>query len=354
MHGRVTLATLAAALLFAAPASADAALREPRRQPGRRGRRRAPATARRRSPLPGWTVEPAAHRRRLRRARRSRPTEDGDATGRRRELLRGRAGRRRQHGVAGDRRQSARRAEIDAGGVTGDAVGADRRLREPGGQGDGLGAAARRRRGGDRPADGAPGRHGRPSARASRTCSRARRPVAIPLDTRKILVTITATRTAGQYNDGYVDNVSFSLRRAAGGGQERRRAAGLSGTVLVKVRAGKFVSLDAVGAQERRRGRRAQGQGRDHPRRRRQGDLLRRHLQALPVRRDHDADPERDARLLQAGAGGGRQAQDAQAVGRRQGQVPHQGQVQRGDRPRHQVARPGHVHVDQDLVRRAA
>ena len=40
------------------------------------------------------------------------------------------------------------------------------------------------------------------------------------------------------------------------------------------------------------------------------------------------------------------EAQDPQAVGRRQGQVPHQGPVQRGHRPRHQVARPGHLHHD--------
>ena len=36
---------------------------------------------------------------------------------------------------------------------------------------------------------------------------------------------------------------------------------------------------------------------------------------------------------------GGHQAEDAPAVGRRQGQVPHQGPLQRGHRPRHQVAR---------------
>ena len=35
--------------------------------------------------------------------------------------------------------------------------------------------------------------------------------VSIPLDTRLIAITITTTRTSGQYNDGYVDNVSFSF-----------------------------------------------------------------------------------------------------------------------------------------------
>ena len=38
----------------------------------------------------------------------------------------------------------------------------------------------------------------------------------------------------------------------------------------------------------------------------------------------------------------------AQAVGRRQGQVPHQGPLRRGHGPRHEVARPGHLH-DHDV-----
>ncbi|MDA0167367.1 hypothetical protein OM076_44320 [Solirubrobacter ginsenosidimutans] len=69
--------------------------------------------------------------------------------------------------------------------------------------------------------------------------------VSIPLDTRLIAVTITTTRTAGQYNDGYVDNVSFSF----GGSPVAGKSVGarpVSGTVLVRVPgSSKFASLDA-------------------------------------------------------------------------------------------------------------
>ena len=42
------------------------------------------------------------------------------------------------------------------------------------------------------------------------------------------------------------------------------------------------------------------------------------------------------------------EAEVAQAVGRRQGQVPHQGPLRRGHRPRHELARPGHLHDHAD------
>jgi hypothetical protein len=66
--------------------------------------------------------------------------------------------------------------------------------------------------------------------------------VSIPLATRAIRIAITATRTAGLYNDGYADNISFSF----GGTPVAGRSVGaqpVSGTVLVKVR-GKFVPLE--------------------------------------------------------------------------------------------------------------
>ena len=51
------------------------------------------------------------------------------------------------------------------------------------------------------------------------------------------------------------------------------------------------------------------------------------------------------------GAGGrAEEAQEAQALGRRQGRVPHRGQVQRRDRPRHAVAGGGHVREDHTKV----
>ena len=59
----------------------------------------------------------------------------------------------------------------------------------------------------------------------------------------------------------------------------------------------------------------------------------------------------REARRLQVGQGArrGHQAEEAPAVGRRQGEVPHQGPLQRGHRARHQVAGRGHLrrHADQ-------
>ena len=84
--------------------------------------------------------------------------------------------------------------------------------------------------------------------------------------------------------------------------------------------------------------------------------VLRRPVQRHPDRRHHRPDAEREAHGLPEGqeaarARRGQEAEDPQAVGRRQGQVPHQGPVQRGDRARHQVARPGHLHDDADARR---
>ena len=131
-----------------------------------------------------------------------------------------------------------------------------------------------------------------------------------------------------------------------------RRPRRSSGKVLVKVPgSGKFVPLDASRDQDRRRGRRAQGRGRDHARRRRQG---RRSSTASssspsPAGSPRSRSPRRSTACAKAqGRRGREEAQDAQALGRRQGQVPHQRQVQRRHRPRHQVARPGHLHGHDD------
>ena len=59
----------------------------------------------------------------------------------------------------------------------------------------------------------------------------------------------------------------------------------------------------------------------------------------VPVAQADDAHADRAARLpARQGARGAEEAQVAQAVGRRQGQVPHQGPLRGGDRPRHAVA----------------
>ena len=59
-----------------------------------------------------------------------------------------------------------------------------------------------------------------------------------------------------------------------------------------------------------------------------------------PQARARRSRPARSARAPGAAA----KKQDAQALGRRQGQVPHPRPVQRGHRPRHQLARPGLLH----------
>ena len=65
---------------------------------------------------------------------------------------------------------------------------------------------------------------------------------AVPAGTRSIRVTIVATRTAGSYNDGYADNVSLSLVGPPVAGQSVG-AKVVSGTVLVRV-GGRFVPLE--------------------------------------------------------------------------------------------------------------
>jgi hypothetical protein len=69
--------------------------------------------------------------------------------------------------------------------------------------------------------------------------------VSIPLDTRLIVVTITATRSAGQYNDGYVDDVSFSFGGGAPVAGKSVGARKVGGTVLVRAPGSStFVPLD--------------------------------------------------------------------------------------------------------------
>ncbi len=75
------------------------------------------------------------------------------------------------------------------------------------------------------------------------------------------------------------------------------------------------------------------------------------HLQGQAGRRDHRAAARRGARevpLRQGGGGQEEEAQDAQAVGRRLRQLPHARPVQRGDRPRHPLARARLLWQDAD------
>ena len=68
----------------------------------------------------------------------------------------------------------------------------------------------------------------------------------------------------------------------------------------------------------------------------------------LTLTREADGLPEGQEVLRERGR---QEAQDAQVVGRRQGQVQDQGPVLGGHRARHQVARPGHLHHDADARR---
>ena len=233
MHGRVSLATLAAALLLAAPASCGPSLREPRRQPGRRGR-----PGRGRQLDAGCRCRAGRSSRRSPRSHTARPasstTEDGTRLGG--GATSSPAGRTATVNAATQVIDVSRGGARDRPGRRHrDAVGADRRLREPGRQRDRLGAAARRGRDGDRAADGAPGRRRRPSARASRTCCRETASVVDPArhardprhDHRNADRRAVQRRLRRQRQ--------LQLRRPAGGGQERRRAGRCRGTVLVKV-----------------------------------------------------------------------------------------------------------------------
>ena len=137
---------------------------------------------------------------------------------------------------------------------------------------------------------------------------------------------------------------------------ERRREAG--GTVLVAPAGHEDVRAARrhEGHHERLRGRHPQGSRDadvDPEGRRAAGDrqVLRRHVQR---QRSRAASPTltlsekltgcKQAKKTDARAAAAKK-KTPQAVGQRQGQVPHHGPVQRGDRPRHDLARPGHLHA---------
>ena len=170
----------------------------------------------------------------------------------------------------------------------------------------------------------------------------------VPAGTRSIRVTITATRAQGNFNDGYVDNVALSLTGPPVAGQSVG-AKVVSGTVLVRS-GGQFVPLTPTllrnGAEiDARRGAveitRADGGVAKFY------DGMFKLSQSGGIT---DAHPVGGARLLAARRRprGAEETQAPQAVGRRQGQVPHQGPLRRRDRARHQVARVRHLHLDDD------
>jgi hypothetical protein len=237
MHGRVSLATLAAALLLAAPAHADLPSGNIVVNPGAEAAPGAPDSSTQ-APPPGWTLSgpftAVAYG-----APSFLTTDDGARLGGGANFFAG--------GPDGDVNTASQVIDVSAGaaeiqkGVTGTLSAV---LGGYAGQDDNATVSAE-------PLDAA----GTPIAPPTTlpAVSQAERQgvtdllprsaqVSIPLDTRAIRITITATRTAGAYNDGYVDNVSFRFGGAPVAGKSVG-AKTVSGTVLVKV-GGKFVPLE--------------------------------------------------------------------------------------------------------------
>ena len=323
--------------------------REPGRQPGRGGRPPAPPTARP-AAAAGLDGRVDLHRRQVRRA--GVPHGRGRrAPGRRRELLRRRPGRRGlarasqtidvSAAAAGDRRGQGRARRFSAliGGYDGQDDQATVTATP-------LNAVGRRHRAGDDARAGAR----RPSAQRRRTCCRARRRFAVPAGTRAISVAHHRDALRRQLQRRLRRQRQPVLRRRHAGRRQERRAPRRSAARVLVKRAGQreFVALDAVGASRTApRSTRARASSRSpRCRRRRRREVLRRHLQAPPGGRRSPTLTlsEKLTGCSRKAQRRGGEAEDAQAVGRRQGQVPHQRPVQRGDRPRHQVARPGHLH----------
>jgi hypothetical protein len=241
MPGRVSLATLAAALVLAAPAAATVPPGNLVVNPGAEGGAGA-ADSSAQLPLPGWTVEST-----FTAVKYGTPAfltlEDGARLGGGANFFAGGPG-----GAVSAASQtinvSVAAAEIDAGKVT---ASLSALIGGYDGQDDqatvaatpvnvsGLGLGAATTLG--------------PVTQADRTAITNLLPrsttFAVPPGTRGITVRITATRSAGSYNDGYVDNVNLSFGGPGPVAGKSVAAKVLSGTVLVK-RAGssKFVPLD--------------------------------------------------------------------------------------------------------------
>jgi hypothetical protein len=236
MHGRVSLAALAAALLLAAPARADLPAGNLVVNPGAEaapGARDSSAQV----PLPGWTV--SGFLTAVAYGTSSFPTtEDGTRLGGGANFFAG--------GPDGDVNTATQVIDVSAGaaeisrGVTGTLSAL---LGGYASQDDGATVSAQ-------PLDAAGNAIAPPTVLPAALSAERKglsdllprtARVSIPLDTRAIRITITATRTAGQYNDGYADNISFSFGEPPVAGRSVG-AQPVSGTVLVRV-GGNFVPL---------------------------------------------------------------------------------------------------------------
>jgi hypothetical protein len=240
MPGRVSLATLAAALLFAAPASAVVPAGNLIVNPGAEAGAGA-ADSFAQPPLPGWTVEST-----FTAVKYGAPNfltvEDGARLGGGVNFFAGGPG-----GAVSAASQTidvgVAAPEIDAGNVR---ASLSALIGGYDGQDDQATVAATPLNASG--AGIAPATTLGPVTQADRTAVTNLLPrattFAVPSGTRAVSVRITATRFAGSYNDGYVDNVSLSF----GAGPVAGKSVGaklLSGTVLVKLAgSSKFVPLD--------------------------------------------------------------------------------------------------------------
>jgi hypothetical protein len=241
MHGRALLAALAAGLLLAGPAAADIPAGNLVANPGAEAAAGA-TDADTQLPLPGWTVESSftavAYG-----APEFPTTDDAARLGGGANFFAGGPGG--EVAVASQTIDVSRAAaEIDAGGVSATLSalvgGYD-------GQDDaaevsatplnaaGLGLA---------PATALPAvtqaDRGGVTSLLPRTAA-----VAVPAGTRSIRIAIAATRTAGSYNDGYADNVSFTFAGGTPVAGKSVAARVISGKVLVRaVGSSRFVPLD--------------------------------------------------------------------------------------------------------------
>ncbi len=176
--------------------------------------------------------------------------------------------------------------------------------------------------------------------------------VALPAGTRSIAVRMVSTRVEGQYNDGYADNLSLVV--GTGGTPVFHKSvvlSGISGTVLVKKPGSSTftkVSADSgipLGSTvDTRKGRvtltsvpKAGGQ----PESAEFYDGIFKVTQVGNV--TNLTLTETLAPCGKKAERGREEAQDTPALGQRQGQLPHDRQVQRGHDPRHEMARGGHL-----------
>ena len=177
---------------------------------------------------------------------------------------------------------------------------------------------------------------------------------AVPAGTRQISVRIDAIRDDGSYNDGYIDNVSLVLGP--------RRPPVFHKTVVVKAISGKVrvrrpgsnEDVDLTGSERhpaRLDGRHAGGvvelssvpKAGGQPQTAKFYEGVFKVTQTGSVTQLALTEPLASCRARGGRERGGDQEEAAPPLGRRQGLVPHGGQVQLGHRPRHEVARQGQL-----------